>query len=239
MKTVPLKASKREKSVPVKGLRLLRNIPAVIYGHGRENVLIQFDYQDFRKAYAQAGSNTIIDLEIDGKEHENALVYGVQHNPVTDEVTHVDLKYVRMDEAIIAHIPFEFIGVSPAVKDLAGVLEPKKHEIEVKCLPADLVPSISIDISVLVDFNTVIHIKDLVLPPKLEVLHDPEESVVSVMPPRVEEAPEAAAAAAPVEGEAAVPVEGEAATAPAAATKEGEATAKAAAPKAETKKVSK
>lgn len=235
MKTVPLKASEREKSVPVKGLRLSRKIPAVLYGRGRENVLLQFDYQDFRKAYMQAGSNTIIDLDIDGKENEKALVYDVQHNPVTDEMIHVDLKYVKMDEAIIAHIPLEFVGVSPAVKDLAGVLEPKKNEIEVKCLPADLVQSITVDISVLVDFNTVIHIKDLVLPPKLEVLHDPNESVVSVMPPRVEEVEEVKPVAVAVEGEAIAPIEGEAAATP----KEGEASAKAAAPKAEAKKASK
>lgn len=221
METVPLHAEVRDKKASLRELRSNRLIPAVLYGHSRENVLLQLDYQTFRKALIKAGGSTIIDLDYDDKA-DKALVYHVQRDPVTDEIIHVDFKFVRMDEAITTKIPLEFIGVSPAVKDLAGLLDHKKTEIEVKCLPADLISSIQVDISCLTDFNAVIHVKDLNVPEKIEVLHDPLETIATVLPPRVEEVE----TVAPVAAEGEVPVEGEAEEASASEEKKEESPSK-------------
>lgn len=187
METVALHTERRSKGSKANKLRWDRKIPAVLYGHGRDTVHLQIDYQTFRRAYNKAGMSTIIDMDIAGENHEKVLVQEVQYDPVTDETIHVDFVFVRMDEKISTRIPLEFVGQAPAVKEMAGVLDIKKHDIEVKCLPEDLISSIQVDISPLVDFNVVIHVSDINVPERIEVLHEPEQAIVTVIPPRVEE----------------------------------------------------
>ncbi|MBU1992836.1 MAG: 50S ribosomal protein L25 [Patescibacteria group bacterium] len=187
MRTVKLPVQKRTEGVSAKEMRANREIPAVIYGAGKENMHLSMDYQTFRRAFNEAGKSVIIDMEVDGTDPRKALVHNVQYDPVTDEIAHVDFVYVDMKQPIHATIPLEFVGIAPAVKDLAGILDIKRHNIEVKCLPGDLVSHIDVDISVLEDFSVVLHVKDLNVPENMEVLHEEEDAVVTVVPPRVEE----------------------------------------------------
>lgn len=201
METVALPVERRNQEATAKQLRWENKIPAVLYGHGKENLHLQIDYQTFRRAFNQAGQSTIIDMAISGQPNEKVLVQDIQYHPVTDEITHVDFVFVRMDEKITTNIPLEFVGQSQAIKEMAGMLDIKKHEIEVKCLPGALVSLIEVDISSLVDFNAVIHVADLSIPEGIEVLHESEEAIVTVIPPRVEEQDAAPVAEGEVEGE--------------------------------------
>jgi large subunit ribosomal protein L25 len=92
-----------------------------------------------------------------------------------------------MSEKITTAIPIEFIGESPAVKDLEGNLITSKDEIEVECLPGDLISEIKVDISALKTFDDMIHVKSLNLASTIEVLDDPEDIIAQVTPPRSEE----------------------------------------------------
>ncbi|MEK7447724.1 MAG: 50S ribosomal protein L25, partial [Patescibacteria group bacterium] len=88
---------------------------------------------------------------------------------------------------ITASIPLNFTGDSKAVIDLSGSLITNKSEVEVECLPADLPHEIEVDISVLEDFEAVIHVKDIKVPEGVEIKDDLEETVALVEPPRSEE----------------------------------------------------
>ncbi len=68
-----------------------------------------------------------------------------------------------------------------------GVLVTGQTELEVECLPSDLPERIRVDVSGLTDIGNSIHVRDLVLPPKVEVLTDPDELVVLVTAPAAEE----------------------------------------------------
>ncbi len=205
MDTIELEAQTRDKGAKSKDLLKEKFIPAEYYGRGVENKSLQMDYQTFRRAFNKAGTNTIIDLKIDGKAHK-VLVHDVQYNPVADTFTHVDFINVKMDQEIHTKIPLEFVGTSIAVKDFSGTLMSHLEEVEVKCLPKDLVHSIEVSIEPLVDFHTNIRVKDLIVPPGMTILNEPEDVVVTAMAPRVEEE-EAPTESAPVEG--AAPAEGE------------------------------
>jgi large subunit ribosomal protein L25 len=77
------------------------------------------------------------------------------------------------------------------------------NEVEVKCLPKDLIHSIDVDVSGLEELNSSIHIKDLNIPSSIHVLTDMDRTVVTIAPPKAEqEETTSATAAAPAEGEA-------------------------------------
>lgn len=186
-------------------------VPAEYYGHGVKNISLKVEYEALRKVYRRAGGNTIVELEVDGKEKKNVLIHQVQTNPITDRLTHIDFMNVKMTEKITTEIPLRFEGMSLAVKDQGGTLVTHMDTLSVECLPGDLVHDIEVNIEPLVDFNVYIRVKDLVVPQGITVLDDAEAVVVNAVPPRKEE-------------EVVAPVaEGEAGAEGGEAAKEGEA----------------
>lgn len=207
MDSISLDVQARDKSVKAKDLLKMNLVPLEFYGKGVENMSLQVDYQTFRKVYRTAGSNTVIELNVDGKKKLDALVQKVQYNPVTDTFMHVDFVNVRANQEIHTKIPVELVGLSLAVKDHGGTLMQHLNEVDVKCMPKDLVHSIEVDLAPLVDFHTYIRVKDLAVPKGITILNELEDIVANVSQPKVEEestaAPEAVSAAdVPVEGEA-------------------------------------
>lgn len=205
MNALVLEASKRDQSQKNKSLRASGLVPAVYYGRGQSNIALQINYQNFRKIFTKAGENTIVELSVDGKNIP-VLIHEVQNDPISDEVSHVDFIHVDMKQEVTTTVKVIIVGESPAVKNLNGILDQQKHEIKIKCLPKDLIHSVEVDVSSIVDFHTSIHVKDLKVPGTIKVLDNPEDTVVTATPQKVEKeetpaAPVAAeAGAAPAAG---------------------------------------
>lgn len=181
-----LEAKIRDEKVKAQAVRAAKKIPAVFYGKDVGPLNLEVDYKEFRKVFLSAGESTIIDLKAGDKTYK-VLIHDVQLDPIKDTVSHVDFLNISMDKEIEADIPFVFIGVSPAVKELSGTLSTQKQTLRIKCLPKDLPHSIEVDISSLAVFHDSIHIKDLVLPPNVKVLDNLSLTVATVVPPRKEE----------------------------------------------------
>jgi large subunit ribosomal protein L25 len=88
-------------------------------------------------------------------------------------------------------VPLEFEGVSPAVKDLGGILTKVMHELELTCEPSDLPHAIHVDISALAALDSQIKVSDLQLPKSAELSVDADE-VVAMISTAQEETEEAA-----------------------------------------------
>jgi len=161
-------------------------IPAVVYGSGHKPVSVQVNYEEFRKIYEQTGESTLLKLKI-GNEFKNVLINDISRDPVSGKFTHIDFHQVRMDQTIKAEVPLLFEGEAPAVKNLEGVLVKNITEIEVEALPKDLPREIKVDIAVLDSFDKHIRAKDLILPAGVKIELNPDEMIVSVIPPRSEE----------------------------------------------------
>ncbi|MBD3360528.1 50S ribosomal protein L25 [Candidatus Peregrinibacteria bacterium] len=234
MDTVTLEVKTRDPNVRASRLRRQKLIPIEYYGKGVENKSLQADYQGFRKVYLATGSNTIINFMVDGKENLNVLVQEVERDPVTDFISHVDVINVRMGEKLQTRIPLKFTGTAPAVKELGGILMTNINEIDVKCLPKDLIHNIEVNIDSLVDYNSYIRIKDLVVPDTIAVLNDPEDVVATVVAPKEEEEEEVAEEV--VEGAEGEAVEGEEGAREGEEEKEGEGGASESAEKEEGKR---
>jgi len=162
-------------------------IPAVLYGHKVKSQNLWIDFLAFERVYRQAGENTIIELDTEDGKKINALIQEVQVDPVKGNFSHIDFFQIKMDEKIEAEIPLTFIGESPAIKEMAGILIKSMDEIPVSCLPGDLPKEFVVDISELKTFEDHIKISDLDISEKVKVLIDAGSIVASVAPPRSEE----------------------------------------------------
>jgi len=210
MENLNLEAQKRDKKENVKVLLKSGLVPAVIYGpHLKTNKMVKAKANDLKKVIAQAGESTLVDLVVDGKKEGKVLIKDEQRDPVRDSLIHVDFYEVDMTKEIHTEIPLHFIGESKAVKELSGVLIRSINEIEVRCLPSDLVNHLDVDISVLNTFDDVIKIHDLNLPAGIKLVHETDDVVATVAEPKAEEVFEtvpvagAEVPAAAVEGEVA------------------------------------
>lgn len=161
-------------------------IPGVVYGHGFESLSIKVGRKEFNDTLNEAGESTLIDLKVGGKDIGNVVIKDYQLDPVNGEILHFDLHKIQMSEKIIVNVDITFIGESPAVKNEGGVLVRGMDTLEIKCLPADLIQEIEIDLAKLEHVDDLIRVKDLPLSDKIEVLDEEENVIVSVEPPRTD-----------------------------------------------------
>lgn len=177
-RTVIGKSSKR--------LNSAGQIPAVLYGAGREATPIAVSRHDFElwAAHHAAGSG-MVDLKVEGeKKTIPAMVRDIQHSAVKGVITHIDFLAVSMDKPIHANVPLHLVNDPEGVR-AGGVLTVNIHEINVEALPADLPEVMEWDVSSL-QIGDILHMGDIVAPAGITILDDADHIVASVQTPRVE-----------------------------------------------------
>lgn len=170
----------------VKSLRRQDLVPAVIYGHDFKPLSIQVPMKELERVYAEAGESTVIYLNVNGQDHPT-IIHDIVRDALSDKFLHADFYKVRLDEKIHAKIQLNFVGESPAVKGLGGILIKNMSEIEVGGFPQDLPHQIDVDVSGLAELKSQILVKDLPISNKLEVKAEAEAIVVLIQEPISEE----------------------------------------------------
>ena len=186
-----LDIKKRDMKVSADNVRKSGSIPAVFYGPKETSTPIVVDTIQFKKAWKKAGSSSVIILKDEaGNEHES-LIHEVDIHPLTDEPRHADFYVIEKGKKVKVAVPLVFEGVSPAVKDLAGILVKVRRDLDIEAAPRDLPQNIVVDISKLVQLTDVILAKDLPVPAGVEIKISGDEVVASIAVAReeVEEAP--------------------------------------------------
>lgn len=182
----------------VHALRRAGQLPGVIYGHNVPPIPISMDARVVSRQLFKITGSSLVTVDLEGKEYP-ALVREKQRNYVKGNLIHVDFQVVSLTEKIRANIGIELTGSSPAVKDLNAVLVTVMTQLEVECFPQDLPERVVVDISGLANIGDGIHVRDIVMSDKVQVLEDMNEMVVLAAAPKqeVEEvvAPEAEVAA--------------------------------------------
>jgi large subunit ribosomal protein L25 len=170
----------------VKRLRAQGWIPGVVYGADLPARSIQVHERSLFRTLKDAGSTTLINLFVEEEpEAHVVLAREIQRDPITGQLVHVDFYQVRLTERVKTMPRLEFVGESPVVKSANAVMIYGMTEIEVECLPTDLIHSIPVDVSVLEGLDDNILVGDLPVPSGVTVLADPREVVVSVVPTRI------------------------------------------------------
>jgi large subunit ribosomal protein L25 len=182
----------------VKRLRRDGLVPAVIYGRRTEPIALKIEQRALRDVLKKAGTNRLITLNVGGLEDSRrVLVRELQRDAISHAVVHVDLYEVVMTEKITAEVPVALIGASPPVRDGEGILFQGLDSVEIECLPGDLPPNIEIDISGLTAIDQTILVRDLKLSDAIEILSEPDEIIVRILPLEEEEIEEVVVAEVP------------------------------------------
>ncbi len=201
MEQVVLKAERRTVTgKQVKQLRRAGKLPAVLYGKHIDPVPLTLDYRSAEKALRGLSTSTLVILELEGTRH-TAVVRERQKDYIKGTLLHVDFQALSLTEKMRAEVPIELEGEAPAVKAYGGVLVQTLESVEIESLPGDMPERLIVNLGALAEIGDSITVSDLVLPPNVKVLEDPDEAIVVVTAPRSEEEVEAASGAAEVEAE--------------------------------------
>jgi large subunit ribosomal protein L25 len=202
MATVSLSANARDGKGKgaARSLRSQGQVPAVIYGHGRQPQPLALNARDLDKllSHIQAES-TVIEVTVDGHTAKT-LIREIQRHPIKRQILHVDFQALVAGEKVTVSIPIVLLGVPEGVRLEGGVLDQTLREIEIEVDPSNIPDHVEYDITNMVIGDSV-HISDLKVPEGVEVIDDPETSVAVLAAPRAV-IEEVAAVAEPVEGEA-------------------------------------
>ncbi|MGA9351808.1 MAG: 50S ribosomal protein L25 [Anaerolineae bacterium] len=165
----------------VKNLRREGLVPAVVYGHETAPVPLQVEERELNRVLAQAGGHRLIALKIGrSRTPQMALAREVQWDVITRRPLHVDFYAVVMTEKITTEVPLVFVGEAPAAVQAGAILLQGLDEVEIECLPGDLIEAIEVDVSELEEIDQTIYVKDLRVPPAVDILTDAEEIVAKV-----------------------------------------------------------
>ena len=163
-----------------KKLRRTGLIPAVVYGYNITTPInISLAYNEFVKVHRNAGSTSVVDLEVDGKKI-HTLVHDLQYHPVKDTYVHIDFLSVNLKKVVEADVPLVFVGVPAPVKQDGAVLNKSIEHITVSALPDSIPHEIEVDLSAIKDVNDAIHVGDLKVGTGITIITDLEEVIASV-----------------------------------------------------------
>jgi large subunit ribosomal protein L25 len=183
-------------------LRRRGMLPANLYGHKQENVLLAVTEREF--AHEFAAGHRIMHLNWGGSR-QTGMVKEVQYDTLGDRIVHVDFTRVSLKERVHFRVPVETIGVAKGATG-GGVFEHVRKELDVEGPAAEIPEKFELHVSDMA-VGDMIRIRDVELPPNCKFLHaQPEDVIVAIHAHR-----RAAAEAAPEEavpGEEAEAAEG-------------------------------
>jgi large subunit ribosomal protein L25 len=183
MSDITLEAESREAGK--KASRRLRRqglVPCVLYGHRTEPVSFQLP-ESALKPLIYTAETHVVTVKVNGKQWD-CIMKSADLHPVTDRPIHADFQVLEKGEKITLMVPIQFHGTPIGQRD-GGDTQVVIHELEVRCLPQDIPSHVDIDIAELT-IGAAIHIQDLNVE-GVELLGRPEQTVVTVVPPRVAE----------------------------------------------------
>jgi len=171
-----------------KKMRRAGRIPAILYGRGQEGVSLSLGNKEVSHLLANPGAMTnVLELEItdSGKSSKkNILVKKIQKHPFREEVLHMDLLEIALDQKISVMVPIELAGESEGVK-MGGILEMKRRELEITSLPNQIPDTIVIDITEL-QIGDAVHVEDITPPDGAQISFESNFTVLSVVAPAAE-----------------------------------------------------
>ncbi len=147
-------------------------IPGVIYGR-KEPVSVQMEQKALRRALRTVGTTHLADVNVGGQVR-TVLVREIQQHATRGDLVHVDFMEVDMKSKLRATAGLVGAGMSTPQAEGLGMTTIMLREVDIECLPEDLVAEIEVDLSAIKTADDVIHVRDLPVPKGVEILTDPE-----------------------------------------------------------------
>lgn len=159
-------------------------VPAVLYGHGMDPLHVTLP--GHATMLALRTDNALLEINIEGESKARlALAKQIQRDPIRGDLIHVDLQAVNADEKVVVEVTIQVVG-EPAIDTVVAV---DQNNISIEAPVSDIPEDIEIDVAGL-EAGSQIQAKDLKLPAGVSYVGDPEDVLVSINHPQVNEVPE-------------------------------------------------
>jgi len=177
--------------------RLNGEIPAIIYGAGKDPLSITLRHDDiFHAVEDEAFFSSILEINVAG-EKESVIIKDMQRHPAKPIIMHADFLRVRADVELTVNVPLHFMNEDACVgvRLENGQICHLMIELVITCLPKNLPEYIEVDMAELHVGDT-LHISDLKLPEgvsSVELSHGEENdqavaAITEIRPESVESA---------------------------------------------------
>jgi large subunit ribosomal protein L25 len=164
-------------------LRQAGQVPAVIYGHGREPQSLAVVTRDIDKLLSQvSAASTVIDLTVGGTT-SRTLIREIQRHPFKRHILHVDFQELVAGEKVTVSVPLRFIGIAEGVRNSGGILEETMHQLHIRVDPSIIPDHVDVDVTALTIGHS-FHIRDINLPEGVLVLDDAGATVCVCTAPK-------------------------------------------------------
>jgi len=184
-------------------LRTAGQIPAVLYGGGKDSVPVQLDRKTMVELLKSGGSENaifLLKLAEGGGQERHAMIRDMQVDPLTRQVVHIDFQRIVMDKKVKVQVTVELKGTAYGVKTEGGMIDFVHREVTIECLPGDIPKHVDLDVT---DLRIGQHVeaKDLPLPAGVTLAEEPDRVIVSLSHTKAEESAAASAAEGATEPE--------------------------------------
>jgi len=178
------------RSVTGKKVKMLRReglIPLIVYGRKTEPVNVKAVEFDTQRAISKAGGQ-LMSLEIEGEDAPRAvLARDIQRDVISGAYIHVDLYEVDVTERLQVEVSVVLVGEAPLATTGEAVMLQVLNSVQIECLPTEIMQSIELDASKLVEFSDALYVSDLSLPEGIDILTPADEMIARLQAVEEEE----------------------------------------------------
>ncbi|WP_282920057.1 50S ribosomal protein L25 [Ignavigranum ruoffiae] len=154
-------------------------IPVSLYGKEGEASSLLIDKREFVALLKKEGTNAVFDLDFDGKT-QKVWIKDFQKAALKDEIYSVDLEAISADQKLEVEVPIVLLNVE-TVK--VGIVELVMNTVLVESKPDAIPHSFEVDVTGL-EIGSTLTIADIDVPADVELLDDPEQTIVTVSAPQ-------------------------------------------------------
>ena len=168
--------SRRERGTrKARAMRTEGYIPAIIYGHGQTAEAVTLNQHEMELAVHHG--ERLLEIDVDGKK-ENVLIKDVQWDTFGQDILHVDLSRVDLDELVTVTVSIDLKGVPAGAAD-GGVLQQSASEVKIECAVRAIPEMIRVMVNDM-KIGDSLYMRDLALPEGAALGEDGGSPVCSV-----------------------------------------------------------
>lgn len=157
-------------------LRKAGRLPAVIYGHKSDPVSISLDEKEIL-LHLHHGSH-VVNVTIEGGKTETCLVKELQFGYLGDNIIHLDLARVDLDEEVHVQVHLNFIGKSTEAQKVGAIVSHPITELEVICKVSAIPGEIKVDTSKME--GTIFTVGEIELPSSVRTEVKPDTPILTI-----------------------------------------------------------
>lgn len=181
MELIKVTATRRQEHGKGASSRLRREglIPAVAYGKNITAQALAVSPAALTKVLvSDLGVNTVVELDVEGKDSITALIRDYQYHPLSRKLLHADFQQIKLDEPVDVEVPLELVGKAAGVV-LGGTLRQVYRKLPVRCLPEKIPVKVVFDVTEL-GVDAVVAASQIPLPEGVSLRLPPEQTVISI-----------------------------------------------------------